>query len=267
MASEAGSNVVPQPVAGEPALVTSVARALLAIEWLAAQPAGVGVHLLAEHLQINRGTAYKLLVTLEQLGYVRQLPSAEYELTFRLNVIAANNRRVSDIISMSQPILERLSAMTRETIQLASLNAGHMVFVARAEGPERLKVGASLGDEVVAHCMSSGKLWLASMDPSDRQRAIQNLEPMKSYTAQTITSADALSRECASACRDGYASVVEEYLDGVSSVGVPLQSNGRFVGALTATGPSLRLNRERILKLVPMLQESAAQISSLWIYR
>ena len=61
--------------------------------------------------------------------------------------------------------------------------------------------------------------------------------------------------------KQGYALDNEEFLDDMLAISVPVRhASGRFVAAIAFHGPSIRLNREKLVASKPVLLEAARQL-------
>jgi DNA-binding IclR family transcriptional regulator len=89
------------------------------------------------------------------------------------------------------------------------------------------------------HAVSSGQVLLAHAAPTFVQRYLGR--SMESFTARTLTSADALLERMRAIRRDGYTWALEEFDEGISSVAAPVaDGSGEVVAAVHLHGPSYR---------------------------
>jgi DNA-binding IclR family transcriptional regulator len=104
-----------------------------------------------------------------------------------------------------------------------------------------------------------GKAILAFL-PEHEAEQLLGPAALQPFTANTITERRALFEHLAGIRRDGYAVSSEEVDVGVLGVGVPLLNwAGRPVGAISVTGPLLRLDDARLQEVIPVLREAAAE--------
>jgi IclR family acetate operon transcriptional repressor len=105
-----------------------------------------------------------LLASLQNDGYVIRDEATD---SFRLGLCFAaialwhiDNLGISDLC---QPVLRGLAIRTGELIQLAIVQNEQMIYVAKAEGQQRIRVLSLVGRTAVLHASSAGKVWLASL--------------------------------------------------------------------------------------------------------
>ena len=86
----------------------------------------------------------------------------------------------------------------------------------------------------------------------------------KGYTTTTITDREKLKEVLKTVADQGYAIDDEEMDLGVRCIAAPIRDyTRRIVGALSVSGPSMRLSNERINKeLIPLVQEAAEELSN-----
>ncbi|QOZ29196.1 IclR family transcriptional regulator [Bradyrhizobium sp. CCBAU 51753] len=128
---------------GAPALE----KGLDLLEALAAESRGLNQKQLAERVGRSVGEIFRMLVALEQRGYVtRDLATGEYTLTLKLFRIASQFPPTERLLQAALPIMEQLAARVRLSCHLTVLHGEQFLVIARIE-PEWLmgwsvKVGA-----------------------------------------------------------------------------------------------------------------------------
>src|SRR5262249_30720906 len=112
------------------------------------------------------------------------------------------------------------------------------------------------------HCCASGKLLLAHLPASDRQRLIE-LMSLQRFTERTITERGVLESELDRIVSTGYAVDNEEYILGVACVAVPVRNpHEEVIAAIAVQAATARLPLMRAIEFVPRLRAAAAQIGS-----
>jgi DNA-binding IclR family transcriptional regulator len=192
---------------------------------------------------LPKSTVSRLLGSLERNRLVARTPSGE---VVPGEVMAAFARRHSPqdaLLERSRPALERLSAATGETINLAVPAEGGVVQIAQVDS--RFVLGAAnwLDLRVPFHASASGKALLAAGHPLPTGRLVRLTQ--RTRTTRTALEAD-LRR-----CRDlGYAVADGELEPGLVAIaGAVMGPDGRPVAALSVSGPSSRLNAPEIARV------------------
>lgn len=222
-----------------------------------------GVSSLARELRLPKSTVHRILRVLAAHGYLAHDPASG---RFRLGLAALDlGHRAQEGLELRRvaaPILQRLAAVSGETVLLMVLNEARdrAVCIERAETGEGLKLVLQIGTHAFLHAGSSSKILLAHMAPDEINRVLAGKLPR--LAPGTITDPDVLRRDLAATRRRGYALSEEETDTAVAGVSVPITDRqGQVIAGLTIAGPKTRFTRARIPQLVELARAAAAEIS------
>lgn len=240
----------------------SVIKATVLLSELGRHSKGLTVTELAQRVGMTRPTAYRLLVSLEQTGFVERTDS-KYTLGWeiaRLGKLADPHR---GIITRVQPTLDSLAEQLNETIDYAVVN-GETDFdlIAEATGSHILTASQGyVGQHYPLHASATGKLLLAEL-PDETVEAVLP-ERLPALTRYTITD----RAELVSALREirllTYATVDNENEEGLFSVSVAVRhEEGQLMGVITANGPNERMRSSRLPHMVERLRQAADDIAA-----
>lgn len=246
--------------------INAIRRAMAVLEQLAAARQGCSVTELASAVSLNKATIFRILASLQSGGYVEQDPQSQcYRLTLKIASLAFAFIDTMGFEDICQPYLADLARETGELVQLAVVQGDEMIFVAKADGTQRVKLVPLLGRRVTLHASAAGKVWLASLPEEEAIRVVLK-QGLPSLTGRTLTTIDANRAEWARARQRGYATTVREYWDDVNSVGAPIRvgATRRVVAAITIAGPSSRLSAETLHELAPRLIAVADAVGRVW---
>ncbi|MHC5906521.1 IclR family transcriptional regulator domain-containing protein [Streptomyces sp. S6] len=211
---------------------------------------------------LARPTARRILLTLEELGYVRA-DDRGYALTPRVLDLGMAYVGSLGLWDVARPHMERLVARTCESCSIAQLDGGDIVYVARVAVPKIVTLAVQIGTRFPALQTSLGKVLLAALEPAALERTLA--EPTRSGLTPLwrpdAEERDAVLREVRA---QGWALADEDLALGIRSVAVPLRDGeGRVVAAVNvnahAAETSLAELRERHL---PLLLQTAGEISA-----
>lgn len=198
---------------------------------------------LAARTGIPRPTAFRLLTTLEQAGFVSKI-NGEYQLGIRCFVLGNVVAATLDLRERARPHLEALRDATGETVHLAVLDAWQVVYLERLQSPRPIGFMRSrVGGIVPAYCTSLGKTLLA-FRPEEAVTAWLATQTLRAMTPQTITSARRLMKELRTIRERGYGVDEQEHEIGVRCIAAPIGNHAReVVAAISVAGPAERLPR------------------------
>jgi DNA-binding IclR family transcriptional regulator len=233
----------------------SVTRFASVLRALAGNPHGLTLSELSETVELPRSTLHRLLRALEHERLVARAPRRWGPGTLLTRLGSETNRTLRDEL---RPVMQRLSADTGETVDLAVLDGRGVRFIEQIPGPHRLRAVSSVGDVFPLHCTANGKALLACLP---RSEATALLTRLPSQTPNTITSKTALWAELDRITREGVAYDREEHTCGICAVGAVVFDPFGPVGAITIPLPTSRfVGREELL--AEQISKAAAEGSA-----
>ncbi|HZB02044.1 MAG TPA: IclR family transcriptional regulator [Actinomycetota bacterium] len=218
----------------------SVDRVVSVLELLAETPDGLGVSEVADALGVHKTTGSRLLGTLAARGLLERDPvTRRYWLGTGIVGLAGAAIARLRVVSQARPELERLSALTSETVNLAILNGRHVVYVDQVTPRQAVVMANWVGRRSPAHASSSGKVLLAFGDELVRRAVLSHR--LEQLTPRTVTDKARLGAILASARRQGYVRSSGELEEGLVTIAAPVLVHGRAVAAVSVSGPSFRI--------------------------
>ena len=252
---------VPHPEDGHPRVggVQSLHRALDLLEVVAAQGGHLTIGEIATATGLPLPTTHRLLRTLVDRGYMRQMPNRRYALGFRLVPLGA--AAVSTVGSDTEVVLGRLVEALGETANLAVLSGSHAEYVAQVPSRHSMRMFTEVGRQVDLHSTGVGKALLGQLADS-RVREIVRRAGLHQQTEHTVVTEDALLADLARVRSRGYALDEQEQEAGVRCVAVPVGPELMSWMAVSVSGPVTRMTDQLIERAVPLLQEAGRQLTS-----
>lgn len=247
-----------------PQPVKSAMRTLEILEIVAgsADPPSLGD--LARALGIPKSSLFAILRTMEQRDWVqRDVSGHRYRLGLRAMSVAAAFARNDDIVSLSEPLLDRLLAELQETVHLGRLDGVDIVYLAKRESPQLLRMFSAVGRRLPAYTTALGKSLLAELPEGELDAHLP--QQLIAYTPATITDRHELHRELAATRERGYALDNEENSQGIGCVAVALPTSSPPTDAISCSAPILRLGpdrRELVIERLLAAREEIARMRS-----
>ncbi|TWD75086.1 IclR family transcriptional regulator [Kribbella amoyensis] len=237
-------------------------RGLAVIRAFSADAPALTLSEVAREVGITPATARRILLTLAELGYVRS-DGRRFSLTPRVLALGWAYLSSLDFAELAGPFLEELSAETRESCSIATLDLPDIVYVARVPTSRIMTVALGVGARLPAYATSMGRVLLADLPDEDLASYLAALTP-EPLTPHTLTTTSALYDAVLAARADGYALVDEELELGLRSIAAPIHNpRGQAVAALNVSAHASRSTPDSLRATVlPLLQQAAAQIST-----
>lgn len=211
---------------------------------------------------LSKGTLYRLLQALVDRRYLRHDPSDQsYRLGTKLFDMAHTVWESFDLRSAASSELIALRDRLGETTRLSVLEGYNVLYIDQVDAVSELRVASAVGSRAPIHASSSGKAMLSKLEPVQRSEILSRLE-LTRLTPATITDEKELRQHIDLVTARGYAISMEERVPGIASVSAPiLDASNRPVGALTVTGPSFRLEWDKLNAIGRDLIDSARRIA------
>ena len=238
----------------------SLARGLAILELFRSNVTYLTPSLAAGEIGMSRAAARRLLLTLQDLGYL-QGDGRRFWLTPRILRLGQNLFAVNGLWQMVNHRVIDLANMFNEPCAAAVLDGLDIVYMARDAVRHVFTSRLAIGDRMPAYCSSLGKVLLAALPPGELE-ALLTSAPLVKRTDRTITDPATLKGELEQVRRDHWAKVDGEMDDGTISIAVPLRgANGGPVAALNVASHRSRCDIDTMLRtMLPPLRVAAQDI-------
>ncbi len=243
--------------------IQSLERAAAILEAVARRPEGVGLAELSVEVGLHTSTAFHLIKTMVNLGFLSQVAETKrYRIGCRLFALAAGALEENALLSLATPILERLSGETGEAAHLAVRSKQEIIVIARTAASGLLQLSSRTGAARPPHATAIGKMLLSAMPERDLDKLLEGLT-MEAFTEKTITDRKALRAGLAEIRRQGIAYDDCELDPDVRCIAVPVRDfAGRCVGAMGLSGPVWRMSLQVMQEKSRQLRAAAAELSA-----
>lgn len=241
----------PAAAAKGPSVDSTLTKGLRILETLAASPRPIGVSELSRELGLTKSNVFRLLQTLSVSGYVTSTKDRRYRATMKVWQVGHSVADNIDLRDLAQPVMQRMSESTHETIYLAVPDGLNIIYLDKIDSDRPIRSATRIGGGAPIHCVGTGKAILAQRYPRMRERLAGNLQK---YTDRTITTIRGLDAEMAETRARGYAIDTGEFHEGIRSYGAAIcLPDGRPIGAIGISVPEVNLrdgDEDRYCELV-----------------
>jgi IclR family pca regulon transcriptional regulator len=248
-----------------PDFIEAIARGLDVIRAFGPGQPAMTLAAVAGASQLPRPTARRILLTLEQLGYVRQASGGGYELTPRVLDLGMSYILSRGLWEVAKPHMEALVAGTGESTSIAQLDGSDIVYVARVAVPKIVTLSVTIGTRFPAMQTSLGKVLLAALPLAEAEQVLA--EPSRSGITPRWQP-DAAER--ASVLREvrarGWALTDEQLAPGTGAGPAPGRPrHGRVIAALNVNSHAAETPLDVLVgHHLPLLLHAAGSISADW---
>jgi DNA-binding IclR family transcriptional regulator len=228
------------------------------LELFASTPSGLTVSEVARKLNRTVSEIFRMLLCLEQRGYLSQSENREkYQLTLRLFRLAQEHPPTKRLVTEALPVMHSVAHTLRQSCHLGVIDGGHVVIVAQVDAPESTGFYVKMGSKVELMHAATGHVILAFQNEDSRRRALEEW----ARESQRKKPAD-LDAHLAKIHRRGYERRASYQVTGVINVSFPVFSaNGNAVAGLTI--PYVRRIEDKIgiPDVVKVMREASREIS------
>jgi IclR family transcriptional regulator, pca regulon regulatory protein len=213
---------------------------------------------------LARPTVRRILITLEELGYVR-VADRGYALTPRVLELGMAYVNALNMWDIARPHMEKLVAQTNESSSMAQLDGSDIVYVARVAVPKIVTLAVTIGTRFPAPATSMGKVLLAALPP-DSASSLLETASRSGITARWQPSAAELETSLREVRAKGWALADQDLAPGIRSVATGVRDgDGRVVAAINVTVHAAETSVETLLdEHLPRLLRTAADIGHDW---
>lgn len=211
---------------------------------------------------LTRATVRRVLLTLNELGYVRK-SGRQFSLTPKVLDLGYSFLTSFPVLELAQAPMERLVEEVKESSSLAILDGSEIVYVARVPTTRIMTISLALGSRLPVYPTSMGRVLLAGRpdDEIDDYIARTRFEQLTPYT---VTDKEKFRSIVLKIRAQGYALVDQELEEGVRSLAAPIISaRGEVMAAMNVSCHATRAGMTRLREeFLPRLLATAAEVSA-----
>jgi IclR family acetate operon transcriptional repressor len=241
--------------------VKSAVRTVQLLEHMAANRGLHSLNDIQEALGYPRSSLYVLLRTLTEMNWLEtDVTGTLYQIGFKSLLVGTTYIDSDPVVAAARPTLGWISEQTTETVHLARLADGDVIYLATYDSHHTLRAFSRVGRKLPAYATALGKALLAERDDD----AVQALVPadMPAMTSNTLPSLDALRKDLQLTRKRGYAVDHEENTVGVQCLAVPIRNQKPAREAVSCSVPRVRMTKQRIGEIAEILQEGRVRIEA-----
>ena len=209
-----------------------------------------------------KATLHRLLKTLiEAEMVIYDADQRTYHPGIRLIRLAHATWLRSSLADAARAALDQLAVEIGETIHLAALDHGQVLYLDKRTASRPVTMFSSPGKVGPAYCTGLGKVMLAYLDKSALDQAISH-QSFHKYMPATMTTAKRLRAEIAEIRKLGHGFDREEHEPNIICIAVPiLSSRGSLLGGLSVTSTTYVTDLDKLDAYAPRLKAAAAAIA------
>lgn len=222
----------------------------------------VGVTELSKIMGLGKSTAFRLLTTLENRGYVRKdEETSKYRLGMKFAYVGTIVLDRMEITKYSRPYLEELTQKFNEASHLVTMeDDGNVRFIDKVRGTSFVHMESVVGGKKPSYCTATGKVLLAHM-PAERVLSYLQNQNFEQHTEKTTVDKDKLLEELKQIRDQGYSIDDEESEMGLTCYAAPIiDTSNQPIAAVSLSGPTSRMEKQK-KEMIEEVVKTAKKIS------
>lgn len=219
---------------------------------------------ISERTLLARPTVLRLLITLEELGYVRSQDN-HYSLTPKVVDLGMAYVSSLGLYGVAKPHMENLSKEVDQTVSLAELDGSDIVYTGRVEVPKIVSVSMTVGSRLPSASTALGRVLLAAI-PDAELHNVLSTPSLSMFIPRTRFTAEQIRPRLHTVREQGWAESDEDLQYGVQAIAAPLHGeDGRVVAAIGLGTHISEIGKEIVReRYLPLLLETARNIENDW---
>jgi DNA-binding IclR family transcriptional regulator len=268
------ASTIPEDTGGAPDggsdkyMVPALERGLRLLQEFGRDNATLGAPELARRLQLPRATVFRMLNTLESMGFLQRAEGGnDYRLGLSVLRLGFEFLSSMDLTELGQPVIARLCEEIRFPCNIVVRDGRSIVYVAKVTPPTPLTSSVRVGTRLPAHATLLGRILLADLSLPEL-RALYPEEHLEGHSPNTPRTVIELFDLVQSDRERGHVAGAGFYESSISTIAAPVRDHsGRVIAALGVTLASAQIDPERQAELVPRVCAAADELSELLNYR
>ncbi|WP_327439946.1 IclR family transcriptional regulator [Pseudomonas donghuensis] len=220
---------------------------------------------LARRLELPRSTIFRLLTTLETMGFVTRSGN-EYRLGMSVLRLGFEYLASLELTELGQPLLARLCDHLNYPSNLVVRDGRSIVYVAKVSPPSVFSSAVTVGTRLPAHATVLGRILLEDLSLAELRELYpeEHLEQHSPCTPKTVLE---LFNLVQSDRQRGYVSGEGFFESSISTIAAPVRDHsGRVVAAMGVTIPTVQVGHINFDGLLGHVRGSADELSRLLNY-
>lgn len=234
-------------------------RSVQVLEAIAQRRAPASITELAIATNLAKSSVSNLLVTLEVVGMVRR-SAAGWVLGFKVLELGQSVLAGTDLVAEFRRLVTSLPHLRADTTLLAVLDGTDVLYLARHDGQQQVRLASDIGRRLPAVVTSLGKAMLASLPDDELERRLATIDVMPRPTRRSHRTVADLRKDLMMIRERGYSIDSEENTIGVTCFGVALETDQQPT-AVSTTLLTQSISTELHANLVGELRQLATQLS------
>jgi len=201
---------------------------------------------IARRLGLNKSTVSNTMHTLADLGVLEIRSNGKFIFGPRFYILGNMARKRSELQQAAHPYLVQISRDTKLSTFLGIRSGNSSVLIDKADSNLAIKLSSEIGMKMPPLAGAGIKAMLAQLSDREIDRILSE-SALKNFTPHSITKKSDYKREIKSVRSEGIALDLEEYIEGLVAIGIPIRTYSEHIqAAIWAVGLKRQLSEEKL---------------------
>lgn len=219
---------------------------------------------LAQQAGLPNSTTHRLLTTMQQLGFVRQVGElGHWAVGAHAFIVGSSFLQSRNLLAIVHPILRKLMEDSGETVNLAVLDQSdhQAIIIDQVQCTQLMRMSAPIGGKLPMHASGAGKAFLSQLS-EEQVTGLLHRKGLHAYTHATLVSPVHLKEDLALTRKRGYSFDDEEHALGLRCIAACIFDDHREpFAAISISGPISRMTDDRVTELGALVIKAAERRS------
>lgn len=237
-------------------------RVLDILELLSSSTEGYTLTEIADAINTPKSSIFPVIHTMNQRRFISiNKQTSKYIIGINTFAVGSFYLNKLDILELIKDEMKHIVDEGLETCQLGVLDKADVLYIAKIDSLQPIRLISSVGTRLPAYCTALGKALLCDYSNSK----LSNLYPneLKALTKNTITNIDILHKQLVSIRETNIAMEFEESTDHIKCIAVPVRKDNIVVLSISVSIPTFRESKEKIELIKSLLIQSKNKIETL----
>jgi IclR family transcriptional regulator, KDG regulon repressor len=231
-------------------MIRAVGRALAIFDAFDSDHTSLSLQEIGHRIKMPKTTAFRLVNTLEQAGFLIRMDNQQYCLSLKLARLGGMVRSTLSVRDVARPVMLAVNQATSETVTLNTIIGSERMVLEVVDTPSPLMSMARQGQHMPLLMGASSRIMMAYMESKELEAVLKTNTTGKEGKALVRAAFGhaefdraAFDRELARFRRQGYAISRGQRVPGLTAISAPIiDMEGTVRHCLSLTGPSVRID-------------------------
>jgi DNA-binding IclR family transcriptional regulator len=233
------------------------------LELLSKAKEPLGISDISRHLTLNKSTVFNIAHTLIDLNYLEKSSNGKLVFGTHFYILGNAAGRRSDIIKIAHPYLESISQETKLSAFLGIRSDYRTILIDKADSAHEIKISSEIGMQMPKLAGAGIKAMLSQLTDVQIDKVLNQCK-LEKFTPYSIVDKKTYKKEILKVREQGIAYDLEEYIEGMVALAVPIKAKGQNLQAAIWT---VGMTRQVPEASIPELSEFLIGISKEINYR